>query len=134
MKANELRLGNYIYVESDWRNHQTKTKTRKVSLTTISEVTRDGNDISYKPIPLTEEWLLKFGFYKHPIHDYCYKGCGEYEIQVVINAFSGTLKKEPSWFVSIQTGYGSQPVTLVKQYIHELHELYVLSLLFDERY
>jgi len=61
MKAKELRLGNLIYVKYDGINPQTKI--RKVSLATISEVTRDGNDISYKPIPLTEEWLVKFGFY-----------------------------------------------------------------------
>ena len=70
MKAKELRLGNLIYVKYDGINPQTKI--RKVSLATISEVTRDGNDISYKPIPLIEEWLLKFGFKKASQQDSSY--------------------------------------------------------------
>lgn len=52
MKATELRIGNYI-----------KKRTGKViqcDLNTIANVQRQG--VFFKPIPLTEEWLLKFGF------------------------------------------------------------------------
>jgi hypothetical protein len=49
MKANELRIGNYVYLGTEV--YQIKT----------------GSEIGYgenvfKPILLTEEWLLKFGF------------------------------------------------------------------------
>ena len=62
MKATELRIGNLIHVAYDGINP--KTKLKKVNLTTLSGALRDYNNISYKPIPLTEEWLLKFGFYR----------------------------------------------------------------------
>ena len=54
IKANELRIGNYVY-----------------ALKSTPEPIRIGNDYSiyldrdYSPIPLTEEWLLNFGFEKN---------------------------------------------------------------------
>lgn len=57
MKPNELRIGNYFI---DWDN--------KISVLDKSMFYSIGcGDTSYdefKPIPLTEEWLLKFGFEK----------------------------------------------------------------------
>ncbi len=48
MKANELRIGNYVY-----DNLGGVLKIKGISLdSTLSHI---------KPIPLTEEWLLKFG-------------------------------------------------------------------------
>jgi hypothetical protein len=68
MKANELRIGNWVkhpaavwshrtevqgygYVEFQWEEHDWAG---------IAECTINLEDV--KPIPLTEEWLLKFGF------------------------------------------------------------------------
>jgi len=52
MKANELRIGNLIYCNE---------KIVKIN----SEVLYQGVECeSFKPIPLTEEWLLKFGISK----------------------------------------------------------------------
>ena len=55
MKATELRIGNYI----DYT-----TEREIVTMQTTYEYIRlihNGNK-NFKPIPLTEEWLLKFGF------------------------------------------------------------------------
>ena len=65
MKANELRIGNKVQacltrevVEIDW-----------LALKHLEDgniqVAGYDNSCVYKPIPLTEEWLLKFGFKKH---------------------------------------------------------------------
>jgi hypothetical protein len=68
MKANELRIGSWVkhpaavwshrtevqgygYVEFQWEEHDWAG---------IAECTINLEDV--KPIPLTEEWLLKFGF------------------------------------------------------------------------
>jgi len=48
MKATELRLGNYVYHESSTCKLETVLAFEDVE--------------EYNPIPLTEEWLLKFGF------------------------------------------------------------------------
>lgn len=60
MKANELRIGNYVLTNT--------TETHSMTVHTIGEmkgvsVLINGyreEDVS--PIPITEEWLLKFGF------------------------------------------------------------------------
>jgi hypothetical protein len=53
MKANELRIGNLIFTGDD-------NMVFKVQHGTIRGVLY--NHLNVKPIPLTEEWLLKFGF------------------------------------------------------------------------
>jgi hypothetical protein len=64
MKTNELRLGNYIYwniPEKQGVVHIIVTlSSGKINTIPISL----GNINDYQPIPLTEEWLLKFGFEK----------------------------------------------------------------------
>ena len=53
MKASELRIGNYVESSGGW-------PLRSVNAHGLSTIL---NEIeSYKPIPLTEDWLLKFGF------------------------------------------------------------------------
>jgi len=56
MKSNELRIGNYILHEptiDDWE---------EIIITLPSLLQIDISPESYCGIPLTEEWLLKFGF------------------------------------------------------------------------
>lgn len=62
IEANELRLGNYL---TD--NYNVERKIVAISENDISldeKNHKKGLDF-VKPIPLTEEWLLKFGFDKH---------------------------------------------------------------------
>ena len=54
MKANELRIGNYVIDNRDDSIH-------KVTGSTIHSYEFSNTSI-LKPIPLNEEWLLKFGF------------------------------------------------------------------------
>ena len=51
MKASELRIGNSIYQNEDL-----------VFVTTWRLKLIEDKSLDYKSIPLTEEWLLKFGF------------------------------------------------------------------------
>lgn len=55
MKTNELRFGNYVY--------DTLGKVNKIDLEAITYIAKETHN-QVKPIPLTEEWLLKFGFLK----------------------------------------------------------------------
>jgi hypothetical protein len=55
MKKNELRIGNWVEHNQPKRGYYT----------TVQESTFSVNvEKLFKPIPLTEEWLLKFGFEK----------------------------------------------------------------------
>ena len=58
MKANELRIGNLVYL---WHNALEYSEF-EANYTAIRQI-HQGIE-AYTPIPLTEEWLLKFGFEK----------------------------------------------------------------------
>lgn len=71
MIANELRIGNYIMGD--------RRKPYRFELYDFSDWWNDHNSHEFgdhiKPIPLTEEWLLKFGFDKFKSKNYGIK-CG----------------------------------------------------------
>jgi len=126
LSATELRIGNLVWTDYSGEmivcailGSSAVDLQKTIELPSGQYLCKD-----IDPIPLTEERLLRFGFEEHKIHGYYFKDCGEYEIRIVINAFSGSLDSESSWFVSIQTGYYSQPVTLVRKYVHEIQNLF----------
>jgi hypothetical protein len=59
MKANEIRLGNY---------YNDNGEIKKISPNDIVELW-EADRTWINPIPLTEEWLLKFGFVSNPYKD-----------------------------------------------------------------
>ena len=65
MKASELRIGNWFKEDII---EQTYTE---ITAKQILDFYEDPLDDFYKPIPLTEEWLLKFGFER--AYDTCYQ-------------------------------------------------------------
>ena len=72
MKANELRIGNYIEFDSSVRtlvieDEQGFIEVRSIGESGVNEWSDYGASgcvSNPKPIPLTEEWLIKFGFEK----------------------------------------------------------------------
>jgi len=61
MEASELRIGNYYAIAE---NDGIKYKQIKYLVESESDFFSNGDNITQaaKPIPLTEEWLLRFGF------------------------------------------------------------------------
>jgi hypothetical protein len=108
MKANELRIGNLIR----FNNLIEKEKIVTVTGRFLLPFSEDVGDISnyYQPIPLTEEWLLKFGFEK--IGEYWYKDrffiemlFGRLNLRITIN--------------NAESAYANSV-----QYVHQLQNLY----------
>jgi len=65
MKANELRIGNWVKHNSEWcyRGEEVyKFQWNETDWYALGESTLFLENI--EPIPLTEEWLIKFGFEK----------------------------------------------------------------------
>lgn len=60
MKANELRIGNWMNWEGD---------EAQWTLYNFKDLEFTDSYIDCEPIPLTEEWLVKFGF-KKPAHSW----------------------------------------------------------------
>ena len=68
MKASELRIGNYhlycIHDELDNpKDYEVVDQIDAQDLVWLSSEAGE-NDDQYKPIPLTEDWLKRFGFFK----------------------------------------------------------------------
>ena len=64
MKTNELRIGNLVYVTDNLTNLIFKEIT-PINIHNLMHLTgwdKSPVDIEFEPIPLTEEFLLKFGF------------------------------------------------------------------------
>lgn len=76
MEAKELRIGNWVEDLFNKRNPE-KTQVDLDLFQAINNFIRSGQPYPLKPIPLTEEWLEKFGFqydyegnlFLEPIHD-----------------------------------------------------------------
>lgn len=62
MKANELRIGNYVVYEDDVKEVGLICEAFGVAYVNFKNEFHKDMDFIITPIPLTEEWLLKFGF------------------------------------------------------------------------
>lgn len=112
MKARELRIGNLVNYQTvegdilvariDWQDLKWISKDEK------------GFNIAHSAIPLTEEWLLKFGFeeyefedeiFGYVLNDFGYVNEFLFMIRILID-FEGTLIQKPI------------------KYVHQLQNLY----------
>jgi hypothetical protein len=108
MKAIELRIGNWVFTN--------KTE-YQIELSDFSDWYNDHNSHQYgefiHPIPLTKEWLLKFGF----------KAIDErgYSKEILIKDDRYTFN-----FVIFKTndGYDNDVCLYVIKYVHQLQNLY----------
>jgi hypothetical protein len=101
MKQNELRIGNYVYFEDELLKFDFEM----------------GWNFDYiKPIPLTEEWLLKFGFeYVESYNNYKIK-TGDY--------WNSLKFYEGEWcYNNDDSDAGCYFLTTIK-YVHQLQNLY----------
>jgi hypothetical protein len=110
MDAKELRFGNFV------RTTITHTNI-KITIDELLEIINEPSEHQLEPIPLTEDWLLKFGFEKitHAVRSYSYHICD---------------KNERYWFFRISGQFGTitREITCVLSYeikhVHQLQNLY----------
>ena len=116
MKAEELRIGNYVIdYEAEpettiyWQVEEIQRLSNDKALNqTIGVTYRNGScwSCDIKPIPLTEDWLLNFGF---KYNGFCYE-FNKHEVRL-INEFN-----IPYWI-------DSNFITNIS-YVHQLQNLY----------
>lgn len=108
MRAEELRIGNWIEIIDS-----------KELCTTVTKSTFDCNvDVFYKPIPITEEWLLKFGFEKQIYFD------GNYVIKNKEGYYNSIKKDDGEWCYNNDISDASCYFVKKVKYIHQLQNLY----------
>jgi hypothetical protein len=106
MKANELRIGNWLNWYSKYHRNGYFDKQLEIDDFTQTDLS------SARPIPLTEEWLLKFGF--------------EEEYSQLTNIYKYFLPNTPFGYcqgkfnVFTQTGCFS----VETKHVHQLQNLY----------
>ena len=121
MEANELRIGNLIEyrIQDDLDDRKDWWEVSKIDATDLC-ILESNIDYDFRPIPLTEEWLLKFGFNKEYQKGYI-------GIDVCNSDFVLT---EPLKMGEWQTNYtfqfetGSVPKFKEIKYVHQLQNLY----------
>lgn len=97
MKASDLRIGNMV-------------KLMDGSVLTVSAIDIMQFTEHFKPIPLTEEWLVKFGFEGGDIH--YWHPDSDYSIEKLGGAWEVYHSQNPSY-------YGT-----TVNYVHQLQNLY----------
>lgn len=106
MKPNELRIGNWVkisYFESELDEDMFKFEVCDRGATFID------------PIPLTEEWLTKFGFYQEGI---------EFQMGEHNDRFSGLIKVYyENWVKEWVLDIGAIEWITNFKYVHELQNL-----------
>ena len=109
MEANELRIGNLL--ESETSNCLFTKGIIEVDFSTFQKISLYDCLKNLKAIPLTEEWLLKFGFkYNNPTYEW-YDKSAVFFIQVNYLGFDLIAK------------FHNQVIKEIK-YVHELQNLY----------
>lgn len=116
MKKEELMYGNKLLFLNEVVTFSNISQIREDGIFWIKTIEPkiDSKSFHFKPIPLTEEWLLKFGFKKrknrHLFH---------WENKIVISEY----KDEFENFFYPKTGYDIRFSNEIK-YVHQLQNLY----------
>lgn len=114
MKANELRIGNYYQYAGNYGIVTTRLKGIKINEFGFYSDLDDTNLGICKPIPLTEELLLKFGFKKSNNLN------NRYEIEHI-----GVVMLNNNNCLYIYDYYNEVHVSLsLFKYVHQLQNLY----------
>jgi hypothetical protein len=133
MKATELRIGNLIYVNGNTEHHIESVAGISETHLRVTLLIGDIPIESTLPIPITEEWLLKFGFTIDDRTDCAWKSTTELpnhnsyyqDGQFVISKnYDEELNKE-YWSLTI----GDYRVNLYSKlyYVHQLQNAFALT-------
>lgn len=107
IQPQELRIGNYIEYNGE---------IMKLDGSLLCCYIQNELEFPLNPIPLTEEWLLKFGFEKAPLVDKYLKGYFTYDSKL----------KYFTYFTDIEDG-GYENIIIQKEklkYVHQLQNIY----------
>ena len=115
MKANELRIGNYIHSSISSCNY--KKGLVEVDLHTFAKIRLQDALSHLEPIPLTEEWLLKFGASERVIAGM------DNEFTIQKDEFEIAWDKTYGVIVFTLDGYDSFSLPNIK-HVHQYQNLY----------
>lgn len=106
MKAEELRIGNFVRAKSPEK--EVYQEPVKVDIHYLDMFCHDKKLVHFEPIPLTEEWLIRFGF------------SSRLDNLFYVNFFFTLAKSEEGFRLWIVSGTYGRTI----HYVHELQNLY----------
>lgn len=109
LRSNELRMGNWVNCIGGQCLVRGVTK-GGIWINDVGGPISDMDTFAVRPIFLTEEWLLKFGFVSNPYEDRYEKGL----LHIECNKTRGVLE---FWIEKL-------PVSLTLKFVHQLQNLY----------
>lgn len=116
MKASELRIGNYLLCYGKLRQVVEIGLHGFLATSTEGQSAHSFEHAMYQPIPITEEWLLNFGFKDNTIR------CGL--IKISVRPFETVIQGiiAGKWKVTLLDDIPAMLRSV--QYVHELQNLY----------
>ena len=127
MNANELRLGNYVSDKINRCVSIQEIRQEHYVFTLANESKIKYNINSAKPIPLTEEWLLMFGFIKKDEITFSLDLGGYYGYSRELEFFYEPNEKVCITLREFETNYKEQSQSIFLNninYVHQLQNLY----------
>ena len=137
LKNNELRIGNlvmqngfygYVYSIDSPEPRKEKRFSDKAIITLFDNGLTTVPIDEIEPIPLTEEWLLKFGFEKYDWFDGCFIKCNNKHLMI---QFYEPKQEILIYFTKISKDKDGHKMNgrdylfkLKKYYVHKLQNLY----------
>jgi len=116
MEAKDLRIGNWFLGDC------TEGKFHQITAKEILDFYDDPQDDYYQPIPLTEEWLLKFRYRKtSPTKIGCRYDCGHGIVRVI--KYNERIRQYRNWSNVDRLNGFSWGKTRI-DYVHQLQNLY----------
>jgi hypothetical protein len=108
MNANELRIGDYVFFNTNKKPFQITA----AGILDMSNYECKNPPFNYEPIALTEEWLVKFGFEKL------------YSSAIHTTFSNGTILSYYVWHKSGNQYADIYGAKVRCQYVHQLQNLY----------
>ena len=119
MKANELRIGNW------YKNNDYFITYNQITAEEILELKDNPDYDYYKPIEITEQGLLRFGFTLNKIHNYYFiQNSDGYIHSIKYFEKDEFLDEDSGWAYFIDDSDASCHRLCMINYIHELQNLY----------
>jgi hypothetical protein len=127
MDAKELRIGNYYAIALEDGIHYPKIEELKIN--EFGNYSSNGHnlELAAKPIPLTEEWLFKFGFLKGATKDFNFNNlnCRYGKAYIFCNHLLNSNFRSTG--IAIEDEHENQEMSIGLnniEYVHQLQNLY----------
>ena len=112
-KATELRIGNYI----------NNVKGKPFEILHGEDIDRvDKNSIAYTAIPLTEEWLVKFGFDKNKYNEEGYYKAHKIDVYKFKKGYFFIYLIDNKFGIGLHDVWDGIDITI--NHVHQLQNLY----------